>query len=217
MNARVKKSTARLKKTAEFFTPMRLVNEMIDKIVESSPDSFADPDKTFLDPTCGNGQFIMGTLKRKVKNSVSKEHAIKTTFGADLMVDNIADLMARIVFWKEFNIDIFDDKGNPVSDLKHDCHDDNHSIYWLHENGIKDYKRTYIFKGITVSIRQHPKKWWLFEHKYKSAKVSKLHYSGGGWNTNYVVADAFKYNYNFDGNCPNLEDIKKVQRKKKAA
>lgn len=208
------KSSARLKKTAEFFTPMWLVNEMIDKIVEASPESFADPDKTFLDPTCGNGQFIMGALKRKVKNGISKEQAIKTTFGADLMVDNIADLMARIVFWKEFNIDIFDGKGNPVPDLKHDGHDDNHSIYWLHESGIKDYKREYSCNGISVSIRQNPKKWWLFQYKYKSASVFKLHYSGGGWANNYQMADALLYKNYFDGSCPDLEEQKKGRRKK---
>ena len=210
MKTNTLKSSARLKKTAEFFTPMWLVNEMIDKIEEGSPEFFIDPDLVALDPTCGNGQFVLGVLNRKVKNGISKEQSIKTTFGADLMADNIADLMARIVFWKEFDIDIFDDKGNPVPDLKHDGHDDDHSIYWLHENGIKDYKREYSCNGITVSIRQNPKKWWLFEHKYKSAKVSKLHYSGGGWNRNFVVADALKYNYCFDGNCPNWEEPKKA-------
>jgi hypothetical protein len=56
------KSKKRLNNTAEFFTPMWLVNNAIDKIEEYEPLAFTDPDKTTLDPTCGNGQFIMGAL-----------------------------------------------------------------------------------------------------------------------------------------------------------
>ena len=42
--------------TAEFFTPYSIVKRMCDKV---SDEDWADPKKTFLEPSCGNGYEFM--------------------------------------------------------------------------------------------------------------------------------------------------------------
>ena len=46
---------ARQKQTAEIFTPDYLVNEMLDQL----PKTVWEENKTFCDPACGNGQFLI--------------------------------------------------------------------------------------------------------------------------------------------------------------
>lgn len=41
--------------TQEFFTPFSIVDRMCAKV---SPEEWADPDKTFLEPSFGNGNFL---------------------------------------------------------------------------------------------------------------------------------------------------------------
>ena len=41
--------------TNEFFTPFSIVDRMCAKV---SPEEWADPDKTFLEPSFGNGNFL---------------------------------------------------------------------------------------------------------------------------------------------------------------
>lgn len=55
----------RQKQTAEIFTPPYLVNEMLDKLTEYGPEIWEEG-KTFIDPACGNGNFLIEVLKRKL-------------------------------------------------------------------------------------------------------------------------------------------------------
>jgi len=48
----------RVKKTAEVFTPQQLVVEMLDKLESEKPELFTDPTKTFIDNSCGDGEFF---------------------------------------------------------------------------------------------------------------------------------------------------------------
>jgi len=48
----VERDQLRVKATGEIFTPTPLVQEILDKI---PVEVFADPFKTFLDPSCGDG------------------------------------------------------------------------------------------------------------------------------------------------------------------
>ena len=69
----------RIKETGEVFTPTVLVQEMLNSldIDWNNPPQ----DKTFLDPTCGNGQFLVELAKRGIP--------LKNIYGVDLMEDNI--------------------------------------------------------------------------------------------------------------------------------
>ena len=61
----IERDKLRVKQTAEVFTPTELVQEMLDKLEEQDVELFSNPDKTFLDPSCGDGQFLSEVVIRK--------------------------------------------------------------------------------------------------------------------------------------------------------
>ena len=80
----------RVKQTAEVFTPTELVQEMLDKLEENDITLFSDPNKTFLDPSCGDGQFLSEVVIKKMERSgCTLEQALSTTYGVELMEDNV--------------------------------------------------------------------------------------------------------------------------------
>ena len=56
------KREKRNNRTAEVFTPPSLVNEMLDKL----PPEVWQPEKTWCDPACGNGNMLLEVLRRKL-------------------------------------------------------------------------------------------------------------------------------------------------------
>jgi hypothetical protein len=93
----VERDKHRVKQTAEVFTPTPLVQEMLDKLEEQDPTVFSDPNKTFLDNSCGDGQFLSEVVIRKIgKSSCSLEQALSTTCGVDLMEDNVNECRRRL-------------------------------------------------------------------------------------------------------------------------
>jgi hypothetical protein len=93
----VERDKLRIKQTAEVFTPTQLVQEMLDKLEEESPELFKDPTKTFLDNSCGDGQFLSEVVIRKMERSgCSLEQALSTTYGVELMEDNVIECRKRL-------------------------------------------------------------------------------------------------------------------------
>ena len=93
----VERDKLRIKQTAEVFTPTELVQEMLDKLEEQDPTLFSDPNKTFLDNSCGDGQFLSEVVIRKMeKSGCSLEQALKTTYGVELMEDNVIECRKRL-------------------------------------------------------------------------------------------------------------------------
>jgi type I restriction-modification system DNA methylase subunit len=82
----VQRTQARIKATGEVFTPTSLVDEVLNKL---PIDQFTDPTKTFLDNSCGDGQFLGEVLIRKMENGSTFEQALQTIYGVDLMQDNV--------------------------------------------------------------------------------------------------------------------------------
>lgn len=76
----------RVKSTGEVFTPTSLVQDTLNKIAN---EQFTDTSKTFLDPSCGDGQFLGEVLIRKMENGSTFEQALSTIYGVDLMEDNV--------------------------------------------------------------------------------------------------------------------------------
>ena len=94
----VDRDKLRIKQTAEVFTPTPLVQEMLDKLEEQDPTIFLDPTKTFLDNSCGDGQFLSEIVIRKMERSVcTLEEALSTVYGVDLMEDNVIECRKRLV------------------------------------------------------------------------------------------------------------------------
>ena len=93
----VDRDKLRIKQTAEVFTPPHLVIEMLDKLEEENPTLFSDPTKTFIDNSCGDGEFLGEVVIRKMERSdCSLLQALSTTYGVDLMEDNISECKNRL-------------------------------------------------------------------------------------------------------------------------
>jgi type I restriction-modification system DNA methylase subunit len=82
----VERDNLRVKATGEVFTPTPLVQEILEQLPQ---ELFKDPSKTFLDPACGDGQFLSEVLIRKLENGIDFETALSTIYGVDLMQDNV--------------------------------------------------------------------------------------------------------------------------------
>ena len=82
----VDREKIRVKATGEVFTPTTLVQEVLDNLPQ---EQFTNTTKTFLDPSCGDGQFLSEVLIRKMENGSTFEQALSTIYGVDLMQDNV--------------------------------------------------------------------------------------------------------------------------------
>ena len=93
----VERDKLRIKQTAEVFTPTQLVQEILDEIEEETPELFSDPTKTFLDNSCGDGQFLSEVVIRKMERcGCSLEQALSTTYGVEMMEDNVIECKKRL-------------------------------------------------------------------------------------------------------------------------
>lgn len=102
-NDGISRSRERIIKNGEVFTPECIIEQMAENI---PLEDWSNPDKTFLDPTCGNGQILCYILKRRLSAGVSKKTAISTLFGIELMEDNVLlcrKRLAEILETDEYN------------------------------------------------------------------------------------------------------------------
>lgn len=217
------KSKSRIQKTAEVFTPAPLVNEILDKLNETDPTIFTNPNKTFIDNSCGNGQFLIEVVATKYEYLLSqgvknKKQILSTTFGVDLMVDNVCDSIARIVFFLECGEDIFDKKGQPVKELTVGLtlkgkqtelgeyeEKDSADFNWLEKN--HNWVRTYTYKEHTIKVRPNKDRRWMMEYSIEDRTHSVLT-NGSKFNLYHwiICADALKYHYRFDDTHPHDDD-----------
>jgi len=89
-----KKHTIEAKKQrGEVFTPEALVEEMLAKL----PDIFfTSAEKTILDNSCGNGNFLVKTLEWRLKHGVPFLDAISTIYGIELDEKNANECRERL-------------------------------------------------------------------------------------------------------------------------
>jgi len=110
------KSKSRVADFGEVFTPEFIVNSMLD-LVRSQTENI---NSKFLEPACGNGNFLIGVLKRKlliIKNRYKKSQheyetnsiiAIGSLYGIDLMSDNVKECKKRLFnSFKEMYFDLY--------------------------------------------------------------------------------------------------------------
>lgn len=94
----VDRQKVRVKATGEVFTPTELVQDILDQLDQ---ELFKDPSKTFLDNSCGDGQFLSEVLIRKVQNGIDFETALKSIYGVDIMEDNVQLCRNRLLCGQE--------------------------------------------------------------------------------------------------------------------
>jgi type I restriction-modification system DNA methylase subunit len=87
------KSDERVKKNGEVFTPEHIVKDMLSFLEEEA----WNPEKTFLDPACGNGNILIEVLKEKISHGIDPEKALSTIYGIDIMPDNIEECKTRLL------------------------------------------------------------------------------------------------------------------------
>jgi len=94
MTQELTKSKERVKRLGEVYTPKSLVLKMLRQI---PPEIWSDSTKTFLDNSCGNGNFIVEIIKLKIKMGSSPIQALSSCFGVDIMSDNIEECKERLL------------------------------------------------------------------------------------------------------------------------
>lgn len=99
------KSRQRVADHGEVFTPTWLVEAMLD-LVKGETERI---DSRFLEPACGDGNFLVPVLQRKLaavelkfsKSDFEKQHyallAVMCTYGIEILADNIADCRANML------------------------------------------------------------------------------------------------------------------------
>ena len=94
----IDRDSVRVKATQEVFTPTAMVRDILDQMDQSL---FSDPDQDFIDPTCGDGQFLGEVLIRKMENGIDFESALSSIYGVDLMSDNVELCQERLLCGQE--------------------------------------------------------------------------------------------------------------------
>jgi len=90
----ITRSTERVKETGEVFTHKYYIDEILDTLVTTG---LCDNTKNVIEPSCGDGNFVLAIIERKIENGMSKLDAISTTWGCDIMNDNVGLCQQRIL------------------------------------------------------------------------------------------------------------------------
>lgn len=101
------KSKERVSKFGEVFTPSHIVEDMLN--MDGIKEYTYSLDKTFLEPSCGNGNFLVAILRRKLSclDSIDKSdtdiwkisllQAVSTIYGIDIQNDNVIESRERML------------------------------------------------------------------------------------------------------------------------
>lgn len=87
------KSKERAKELGEVYTPDNLVSDMINQI----EPKFWSVKKTFFEPSCGNGNFLVKLLELKIDKTNDILGSLKSIYGIDIMNDNIIEAKQRML------------------------------------------------------------------------------------------------------------------------
>ena len=102
----IDRSNERIDVTGEVFTPLELCTKMVNEI---PIEKLKNPNSTFIDPSAGNGNFIIA-LRDRLKEYHSEEHILNNMlYAVELMEDNHKEMYERV--------------GIPVDHPHYVCHD----------------------------------------------------------------------------------------------
>lgn len=126
----VERDANRVKATQEVFTPTEMVQTLLDQL----NIDWTNPDEEFVDPTCGDGQFLSEALIKKVSNGCDFETALSKIYGADLMQDNVDLCRERLLCGREDLRHIVEQNIVCADGLKYHFKFDNTSIFDYNEH-----------------------------------------------------------------------------------
>ena len=101
------KSNERVKEFGEVFTPDKIVNDMLDLVDDQLKTATAEEyiNKTFLEPACGDGQFLIRILYRKLLKVLEMSvdlrplaliKSLASIYAVDIQSDNVDEARARM-------------------------------------------------------------------------------------------------------------------------
>lgn len=89
----------KVKQFGEVFTPVKTVRDMCDMLAAADPAIF-DPARTFLEPACGDGAFILEILRRKFDQCRCRGDftvALESVYGFEIQADNVERCIGNVV------------------------------------------------------------------------------------------------------------------------
>ena len=92
------RSKARRRLTDEDFTPLEIVNMMLD---EYPVECWGDPENIFIDNSCGNGNILSEIVIRKLNAGLDLETALSTIRGVEFEEDNANECRERLLCGRE--------------------------------------------------------------------------------------------------------------------
>lgn len=89
----------RIRQYGEVFTPIQTVREMLDTLEKENPGIF-DPGRTFLEPACGDGAFVVEILRRKFercRRPGDYRVVLESVYGFEIQADNVAACIRNVI------------------------------------------------------------------------------------------------------------------------
>ena len=88
----------RIRKYGEVFTPDHVIREMCDMLEKENPGCF-EPERTFLEPTCGDGAFVAEILRRKFERCTCRTDytvSLISVYAMEIQEDNVQKTIERV-------------------------------------------------------------------------------------------------------------------------
>lgn len=159
MKTIAQKREIRKKQTAEVFTPPNLVNQMLSRL----PKETWRKGKTFLDPACGDGNFLVQVLMRKLMRGHNPLKALQSVYGVDIMRDNIQECRLRLLKCIEVYEEINEQHIEAVF----------RNIVWINKNRYPGGSLDYDFSFSGEVKKQNVQRWmeWINNGKLNTIEL----------------------------------------------
>ena len=144
LNANLKPTQEKKEKNGEVFTPIKLIEEMMDKLTEADPNIWSNPNLKWLDPAAGMGNFavvvylrLMEGLKKQMPNiEERKKHILENMLYMVEYDRTNSFMMSKIFCGNKYKLNIF--TGSFIEGERYEKEDID--IFSLDETKIKKYK-----------------------------------------------------------------------------
>jgi hypothetical protein len=144
LNANLKPTKEKKEKNGEVFTPIKLIEEMMDKLTDANPNIWSNPNLKWLDPAAGMGNFsvvvylrLMEGLKKLMPNiEARKKHILENMLYMVEYDRTNSFMMSKIFCGNKYKLNIF--TGSFIEDKRYEK--EGIDIFSLDETKIKKYK-----------------------------------------------------------------------------
>ena len=144
LNANLKPTKEKKEKNGEVFTPIKLIEEMMDKLTDANPNIWNNPNLKWLDPAAGMGNFavvvylrLMEGLKKQMPNiEARKKHILEKMLYMVEYDRTNSFMMSKIFCGNKYKLNIF--TGSFIEGERYEK--EGIDIFSLDETKIKTYK-----------------------------------------------------------------------------